>query len=88
MGSTGWCQCDWCWKWKYNCYIPDGISARLCDDCVGRVCQGLGPPWHPNAMERCEQMVLMILSKIPELDGMEAMIAANITDFIADPMEP
>ena len=34
MGSLGWAQCTWCWRWEYNMYIPDGIDGPLCGDCL------------------------------------------------------
>jgi hypothetical protein len=57
MGSLGWAQCKWCWAWKYNMYILDGLSVPLCGRCTHRACEGLEPPWWPNERQRWRLLI-------------------------------
>ena len=34
MGSLGFAKCHWCQKIGWNYYIPDGVDAPLCEQCL------------------------------------------------------
>ena len=79
MGSLGWAQCYWCWKWRYNMYIPDWMAEPLCGDCIDRMLANLGPPWWPDSRTRVE---LVVTKRLP------ASAARLIAEFARSPFEP
>ena len=52
MGSLGWRRCFWCWKWRYDMYIVDGLPKPLCSECLDRMDDVGRPPWQPDGRER------------------------------------
>ena len=66
MGSLGWAQCYWCWKWQYNMYIIDWIQEPLCDVCIDRLIDDeQGPPWWPDGRTRLQIVLQRRLPAIP-----------------------
>ena len=72
MGSLGWEQCYWCWRWKYNMYIVDHICEPLCGDCLDLYIDILGPPWQPDA--RAQLRILL---------QWEAALPANVAALVS-----
>ena len=62
MGSLGWAQCYWCWRWEYAMYIPDWVGRPLCMWCGDREMDGYRPPWQPDARARLQ---LVLQSRLP-----------------------
>ena len=46
-------HCHWCWARAEFWYLPF-FHLPLCGRCSRRDLVGLGPPWYPNLLERCE----------------------------------
>ena len=80
MGSLGWAQCYWCWRWNYNMYIPDPIGRPLCHYCFDRFLDGLEPPWQPDARARL-RMVLQQKAPLPH------NVASLISEFAREDWE-
>ena len=62
MGSLGWAQCWWCWRWEENMYIPDHMEA-MCGWCIDRLLDGGAPPWYPNHSQRCRLFMLRVFHR-------------------------
>ena len=77
MGTLGWAQCEWCWKWQYNMYIGDAVGAPLCDSCQD--CDE--PPWYPNNRQRSEHYFKAILRS----HGILNLVAVELASFLANP---
>ena len=75
MGSLGWAQCYWCWRWEYDMYIPDWVGRPLCVRCGDRDDEGERPPWQPDARARL-QLVL------------EKMLPGRAAELVADFARP
>ena len=73
MGSLGWAQCYWCWRWEFNMYISDGIEAPLCCTCLNRCISdaytntATRPPWQPDGITRAQRHLVAIM-RSTELD--------------------
>ena len=80
MGSLGWEQCYWCWKWEDDMYIPDGVNSPLCGDCLLLN----EPPWWPNHMERQRLKVWRLLTKIPQLNNVADVLTLEIAQFLGN----
>ena len=47
--------CYWCWRWAEVWYSGMSVfNMPLCNSCARRHLHGLGPPWYPNHVQRCE----------------------------------
>ena len=57
MGSLGWAQCYWCWRWKYDMYIVDELGEALCGDCIDLYILAKKPPWQPDARARLSNII-------------------------------
>ena len=79
MGSLGWAQCYWCWKWRRGMYIVDWIEKPLCGDCIDRLLEDEGPPWWPDARTRVE---LVLCRRLP------ADASRLIAEFARESWEP
>ena len=82
MGSLGWCQCYWCWRWEYNMYIPDGVGGPLCGDCLDLV----EPPWVPNNRQRAE-IFFEALCRTHWVLG-DPAISSVVASYLAHPCVP
>ena len=71
MGSLGWAQCYWCWRWEYNMHIPDFVfdslsdepfdhGGALCYKCECRLFSGQRPPWQPDAIGRAARTLAAV----------------------------
>jgi len=51
-------HCYWCWD-RSEVWYPGWpvFHLPLCDRCSRRHLVGLGPPWYPNLLQRCELYV-------------------------------
>ena len=79
MGTLGWRQCYWCWKWVDNMYIVDWIGEPLCEPCIERLVDGKGPPWWPDGRTRVQ---LVLERRLP------AKAAHLIAEFAREQWEP
>ena len=76
MGSLGWCRCYWCWKWEHNMHIPDPLCDPLCHKFIDRLCDGLRPPWQPDARARRQHLLQFM--------GFEENVAILVAEFSED----
>ena len=79
LGSLGWAQRFWCWKWEYDMYIVDWIQNPICGACIERLCQGKGPPWWPDSRTRLE---IVLMRRLP------ANPARLIAEYAREDWEP
>ena len=90
MGSLGWEWCRWCWRWEYNPYLADGQRHPLCARCFDRWCDGLRPPWQPDALARCEAWLHTFLfgPRPRPADPLPDEISARVAAFLVDDQDP
>ena len=79
MGSLGWEQCYWCWKWVDGMYIPNPIEEPLCAECLWNWVRGQRPPWQPDSRERLRKFLARIF---PE------NVALRISEMAREAWEP
>ena len=65
-------------------YIPDGLGGALGEVCIDRCCNGLGPPWKPDAIGRQTGMLMLALrpKKIGSWGSAPAEVIQLMSQFL------
>ena len=83
--------CYWCWRWAEVWYSGMSVfNMPLCNSCARRHLHGLGPPWYPNHVQRCELLIRRVFHR--QANGTRYLLpdalCVRIAGFMADPWRP
>ena len=75
-------HCYWCWDWAEFWYPGWPVfHLPLCGRCSRRDLVGLGPPWYPNLLERCELHVRWLFEA--QARGSRYALPREVCDLVA-----